>query len=148
MADIIGELLDQQVIPKYLEGIVDPDTTWAIHEINTESGAWIGTGENGIIINERESERCLIKYELWDGPPHSLDSWDRTWTGSVRFSSGKVIAISGHSGGTDYGQEFNLAQQNTVWNVRVHRKSLGYEDFTPEIVSFTLLKLQFWAAPL
>ncbi len=146
MAKIIKELLDSRDISKYLDGIADVDAEWDLYEIDTVE--WVAAGDNGIAINERGSERCLIKYELWDGPPPPIDSWDRSWSGSVRLTSGKVFAMSGYSGGTSYGEEFDLGRPDSVWQVRVHRKSLAHEEFTPEIVSFTLLKLQFWPGSL
>ncbi|GAA3212822.1 hypothetical protein [Nonomuraea helvata] len=146
MANIIAQLLDPIEISEYLRGISDAETTWALYDISTDPTEWVKTGENGIAINENRSERCLIKYELWDETPPLLASWDRTWTGSVRFTSGIVTAMSGTSGGTSYGEEFDLGRQDTIWNARIYRKSLGHEEFTPDIVGFTLLKIQFWAA--
>ncbi|PZG56241.1 hypothetical protein C1I98_01620 [Spongiactinospora gelatinilytica] len=146
MAGIIAELLDPNEISKYLHGVSDAEETWALYDISGDPAEWITTGENGIVINERRSERCLIKYELWDDTPPLLASWDRNWTGSVRFTTGRVPAISGASGGTSYGEEFDLGRPDGDWNARVYRKSLGHEEFTPDLVSFTLLKVQFWAA--
>ncbi|MFF0329813.1 hypothetical protein ACFYTU_54490 [Nonomuraea angiospora] len=145
MTDIIAEFLDQNEISKYLRGISDADATWALYDIDHDPMEWVTAGENGIAINENQSERCLIKYELWDGTPPPLTSWDRDWRGSVRFESGRVTAISGASGGTSYGEEFDLGRQDSIWNARIYRKRLGHEEFTPDIVSFTLLKIQFWA---
>ncbi|MFI6321456.1 hypothetical protein ACIBG8_28230 [Nonomuraea sp. NPDC050556] len=146
MPRIILELLDHREIPKYLEGVADLDEEWALAEIQADADEWIAVADNGISINENRSERCLIKYELWDGPPPPLSSWDRSWAGSVSLTSGKVVAVSGYSGGTTYGEEFDLGREDTVWKIAIHRKSLGHEEFTPDIVGFTLLKLQFWPA--
>ncbi|UBU12970.1 hypothetical protein [Nonomuraea gerenzanensis] len=144
MARIISEMLDQREIQKYLEGVVDPDMEWVLADIHADAEEWIATVDNGISINEDDSERCLLKYELWDGSPPLLTSWDRTWTGSVLLTSGRVVAVSGYSGGTSYGAAFDLGRRGAIWNVAVHRKSLGHDEFTPDIVSFTLLKLRFW----
>ncbi|MEV4077200.1 hypothetical protein [Nonomuraea fuscirosea] len=62
------------------------------------------------------------------------------------LNSGKVVAVSGYSGGTSYGAVFDLGRRDTIWNVAIHRKALGHDEFTPDIVSFTLLKLRFWFA--
>ncbi|MFC5833765.1 hypothetical protein [Nonomuraea insulae] len=144
MARIISEMLDKREIQKYLEGVVDPDLEWMLADIHAGPEEWVTTVDNGISINEDDSERCLLKYELWDGPPPLLASWDRTWTGSVVLTSGKVVAVSGYSGGTSYGAVFDLGRRDTIWNVAINRKSLGHDEFTPDIVSFTLLKLTFW----
>jgi hypothetical protein len=61
-------------------------------------------------------------------------------------TSGVVTAMSGASGGTSCGEEFDLGRQDSIWNARIYRKSLGHEEFTPDMVSLTLLKIQFWAA--
>jgi hypothetical protein len=148
VAKIITELLDKREISKYLTGIADVEVEWDLYKINTDADDWIGAGCNGIRINESQSERCLIKYELWDGPPPQLDSWDRTWSGSVRLTSGMVFAINGYSGDAFRGAEFDLGRRGNVWQVRIHRKSLGHEEFAPDLISFTLLKLQFWLAPM
>ncbi|WP_433511798.1 hypothetical protein ACQP2T_49770 [Nonomuraea sp. CA-143628] len=144
MAKIISEMLDRREIQKYLEGVVDPDMEWVLADIHADAEEWIAAVDNGISINEDDSERCLLKYELWDGPPPLLTSWDRTWTGSVLLTSGRIVAVSGYSGGTSYGAAFDLGRRDTIWNIAIHRKSLGHDEFTPDIVSFTLLKLRFW----
>ncbi|MEO3868387.1 hypothetical protein ABGB18_06115 [Nonomuraea sp. B12E4] len=148
MANIIAELLDKREILKHLTGIADVEAEWDLYGINADADGWIGTGANGIRINETQSEGYLVKYELWDGPPPPLVSWDRAWSGNVRLASGVVFAVNGNSGSVFYGAEFDLGRRDNVWQVRIHRKSLGYEEFTPDLVSFTLLKLQFWLAPL
>ncbi|MER5620250.1 hypothetical protein ABT061_04315 [Streptosporangium sp. NPDC002544] len=144
MANIITELLDRREIPNYLSGVAAVGKDWVLNEIPTDAEGWIGTGDDGIAIDEINSERCLIKYELWDGPPPALDTWDRTWSGSVHLTSGKIEAVDQHSGSVSYGAEFDLGRENSTWQVRVHRKALGHEEFTPNIIGFTLLKLQFW----
>lgn len=107
MTEIIAELLDQQEILKYLTGIADVEEESGIYDI--DPGGWINAGENAIAINERRSERCLIKYELWNGQPPPLGSWDRTWSGDVRFASGRVFALSDYDGDT-YGEAFDLGR--------------------------------------
>ncbi|MFI6501661.1 hypothetical protein [Nonomuraea typhae] len=144
MAHIITELLDDTEISHYLDGVVDSAAIRTVHELLPDAGGWIGTKDNAIAIEEGMSERCLLKYELWDAHPPLLRSWDRTWDGSLRLTSGKVFAVSGYSGEEFYGQEFNLGRRDGIWNLRVYRKALGHEEFTPQLVSFTLLKLQFW----
>ncbi|MEU0484699.1 hypothetical protein ABZ260_36650 [Streptosporangium sp. NPDC006013] len=144
MSSIVTELLDRREIPKYLSGVADVEKDWNLDEIPTDTEGWIGTGDDGIVIDEIGSERCLIKYELWDGPPPSLDTWDRTWSGSVQLTSGKIQSVDQYSGGVSYGTEFDLGRENNLWQLRVHRKALGHEEFTPDIIGFTLLKLQFW----
>ncbi|MFC6575536.1 hypothetical protein [Planomonospora parontospora] len=144
MAELIAELLDRREIPKYLEGVEDVATGWALNETPTDAEGWIGTGDDGIAIHEIDSERCLIKYELWDGPPPALNTWDRTWSGSVRLTSGKIRAVNQYSGGESYGAVFDLGRKNGVWRIRAYRKALGHEEFTPDLISFTLLKIQFW----
>ncbi|MFI7611538.1 hypothetical protein ACIBP6_10005 [Nonomuraea terrae] len=142
MTQIIAELLDRQEILKYLTGIADVEEESDVYDIDTDG--WIETGDNGIAI-EIDSERCLIKYELWDGAPPPLDSWDRSWSGSVRFASGKVCTLSDYDGNTAYGEE-SLGRRSTLWQVTIHRKALGHEEFTPDLVGVTLLKAQFWPA--
>jgi hypothetical protein len=145
MANVIAELLDRQEIRQYLEGILDvEEESWVLTEIDTDAEGWIGSRPNAITINEIDSERCLIKYELWDDTPPSLETWDRSWSGSVRLMSGKIFAISQYGGGESQGEEFDLGRRDRVWSVRVHRKALSHEEFTAGIISFTLLKLQFW----
>ncbi|MEW9527327.1 hypothetical protein [Microbispora sp. NPDC049125] len=143
MTEIIGELVDPHGILKYMTGVADVDAEVDLYDIDTVE--WVAAGDNAIAINV-DSERCLIKYEVWNGPPPPIDSWDRSWSGSVRFASGKVVAISSYSGDSSYGAEFDLGRPGGVWGVRVHRKSLAHEDFTPELISFALLKIQFWPA--
>ncbi|MEU4407529.1 hypothetical protein AB0F88_23645 [Streptosporangium sp. NPDC023963] len=144
MANIVTELLDEREIPKYLSGVACVDEDWVLDEIPFDEEGWIGVGDDGIAIDEIDSERCLIRYELWDGPPPALDTWDRTWSGSVRLTSGRIQSVDQWSGDVSYGAEFDLGRENGVWQVRIHRKALGHEEFTPDIVGFTLLKLQFW----
>ncbi|MEV6868434.1 hypothetical protein AB0M44_46580 [Streptosporangium subroseum] len=144
MASIITELLDQREIQKYLSGVAGVGKNWVLNEIPTDAEGWIGAGDDGIAIDEISSERCLIKYELWDGPPPALGTWDRTWSGSVRLTSGKINSVEQYSGDVSCSEEFDLGRENSVWQVRIHRKSLGHEEFTADIISFTLLKLQFW----
>ncbi|MFI7634311.1 hypothetical protein [Nonomuraea sp. NPDC049400] len=148
MASIIAALLDGREISKYLIGIADVEAEWDLYKISTDASGWVGTGDNGIAIDEAQSERCMIKYEFWDGPPPPFDSWDRSWSGSVHLASGRVFSISGRSGDAFHGAEFDLGQRDNVWQVKILRKSLGYEEFTPDLISFTLLKAQFWPAPL
>ncbi|MEU7833687.1 MULTISPECIES: hypothetical protein [unclassified Nonomuraea] len=145
MANVITELLDRREILEYLTGIADVEAEWDLYEIDTDVEGWIGTGDNGILIKGLDSKRCLVKYELWDGPPPPLHSWDRTWSGSVRLHSGKVFTVSDYSGDSSYGAEFDLGKQDSVWQVRIHRKSLSHEEFTAKLISFTLLKIQFWS---
>ncbi|MEU0484706.1 hypothetical protein ABZ260_36685 [Streptosporangium sp. NPDC006013] len=144
MTNIITELLDRREIQKYLSGVADVEKSWVLNGIPTDAEGWAGTVDDGIAIDEIESERCMIKYELWDSPPPVLDTWERTWSGSVRLTSGRINSIEQYSGDVSYGEEFNLGRENSTWQVRIHRKALGHEEFTPNIISFTLLKLQFW----
>ncbi|MET8007899.1 hypothetical protein [Nonomuraea glycinis] len=144
MTEIITELLDRQETLKYLTGIADVEEESDVYDIDPEG--WISAGENAIVINERESPRCLIKYELWDGEPPPLDSWDRSWSGNVRLASGRVFALSDYDGDTTYGEEFDLGRRDTLWRVSIHRKALAHEDFTPDLVGVTLLKARFWPA--
>ncbi|MEU8382294.1 hypothetical protein [Streptosporangium sp. NPDC048865] len=144
MASITTELLDEREIQKYSSGVATVGKDWILDEIPIDEEVWIGTGDDGIAINEINSERCLIEYELWDGPPPALDTWDRTWSGSVRLTSGRIQSVDQWSGGVSYGAEFDLGGTNDIWQVRIHRKALGHEEFTPDIVGLTLLKLQFW----
>ncbi|MEV0232316.1 hypothetical protein [Nonomuraea sp. NPDC050786] len=148
MASIIAELLDRRKISSYLIGIADVEAEWDLYKVNAGTSAWITVCDNGIAIDEAQSERCLIKYELWDGPPPPCDSWDRTWSGNVSLASGVVFAISGYAGDVFHGAEFDLGRRDSIWQVRIHHKPLGYEEFTPDLVSFTLLKIQFWLPPL
>ncbi|MFB9961059.1 hypothetical protein [Sinosporangium siamense] len=125
-------------------GIADAEEEDDLYDIEAAAGEWAGAGDNGILFNRLPGERCLIKYELWDGQPPPLRSWDGVWSGTVRFASGKIFAVKEHSGNTFYGAEFDLGRMDGLWDVRVHHKSLGHEEFTPALVGFTLLKLQFW----
>ncbi|MEU3166986.1 hypothetical protein [Streptosporangium sp. NPDC006930] len=144
MANIIAEILDRNEIEKYLSGVADVKKNWVLNEIPTDTEGWIGAGDDGIVIKEISSERCMVKYELWDGPPPVINTWDRTWSGSVHLTSGKIHTVEQYSGDVSYGEEFDLGRENSTWQVRIHRKALGHEEFTPKIISFTLLKLQFW----
>ncbi|MEW9551247.1 hypothetical protein [Nonomuraea sp. NPDC050783] len=145
MAGLIAELLHPHEIDRHLYGISDVEETWHLPEIPTDPSGWVGAGDNGIQIEE-PSERCRLKFELWDGPPPPPPpgSYDRTWTGRVRIGSGRVFAVSGHGGGTRHGPEFELGRPGATWNVGVHRKALGHEEFPVELVSFSLLKIRFW----
>ncbi|WP_436757555.1 hypothetical protein [Streptosporangium sp. V21-05] len=146
MARIITQLIDEREIPKYLSGVADIEAEGELDEIDTDSGGWVGAADDGIAINEMDSERCLIKYELWDGPPLPpiRDTWDRTWSGSVRLTSGKVHAVNEHSGDTFYGAEFDLGEKNRVWRVKIHRSFLGHQSLAPDLVGITLINIQFW----
>lgn len=146
MATLITEMLDRREIQRYLLGVADVDMEWVLDEIEIDTDEWVRTVDNGIAINEISSERCLIKYELWDQAPTPPTSWDRSWTGNVHLTSGKIVTISSYSGGTSHGTEFDLGRRDRVWNIRTYRKCLEHEEFTATIVSFTLLKLQFWLA--
>ncbi|MEO3812036.1 hypothetical protein ABGB17_23820 [Sphaerisporangium sp. B11E5] len=146
MVNVVTELLDPNVMSRYLSGVADVEDDGELDDIETDADGWVGAGDNGIAISERNGERFLVKFELWDGAPPPLDSWDRSWSGAVRLSSGKIRAVSQHSGDESYGAEFDLGRRDGVWQVRVHRKALSHEEFTAEVVGFTLLKLQFWPA--
>lgn len=144
MAEIIAELLDREEIPKYLSGVMDIEGEPDVDAIDADAGGWIGIGDDGISISETGSNSCLIKYELWNEPPPPLDGWDRAWTGNAHLSSGRVCSVNQSSGDVSYGQEFDLGHRDRDWQVRIYRKALSHDEFTANIVSFTLLKIQFW----
>ena len=48
-------------------------------------------------------------------------------------------------GGITYNEEFDLGRRDQEWRFRIHRKFLSHEDFTTNIVSLVLFKLQFWS---
>lgn len=146
MANLIDGILNRREIQQYLRGVVDVDLDWVLDEVELPEDEWVRTVDNGIAINETYSERCRIKYELWDDTPPPLPLWDRSQTGRVRLTSGKIVAVSSYSGGMSHGDVFDLRRQDHTWNFRLHRKALQHEEFTAGIVSFTLLKLQFWPA--
>ncbi|MFC6087476.1 hypothetical protein [Sphaerisporangium aureirubrum] len=146
MVNVVTELLDPNAMSRYLSGVADVEDAGDLYEIETDADGWVGTGDNGIAIDDTDGERFLIKYELWDGAPPPLASWDDSWSGSVRLESGKVRAVSQYSGDESYGAEFDLGRPEAAWQVRVHRKYLRHEEFTADVVGVTLLKLQFWPA--
>jgi hypothetical protein len=142
----VTELIDPDARPRYLTGVADAEEEADLDEIDVDADGWAGAGDNGIAIDGADGERFLVKYELWDGAPPPAESWDDSWSGSVRLESGKVHAVSQYSGDESYGAEFDLGRRDSVWRVRVHRKCLHHEEFTADLVGVTLLKLQFWPA--
>ncbi|WP_214323081.1 hypothetical protein [Nonomuraea sediminis] len=144
MATLIDGILDRREMQRYVRGVVDADLDWVLDEVELPEDEWVRTVDNGIAINETHSERCRIKYELWDSSPPPLSLWDSSQTGRVHLTSGKIFAVSIYSGGESHGDVFDLGRRDHAWNVSVHRKALQHEEFTADIVSFTLLKLQFW----
>ncbi|MCK2212464.1 hypothetical protein MF672_001420 [Actinomadura sp. ATCC 31491] len=146
MPTLLAELLDPHKRSDHLYGVADVEEPWHLYEIDLAAGDWAGAADNGVALQWR-ADTHLLKYELWDGPPPPLTTWDATWSGSVRMGCGRVSALSGHGGGVFSGAEFDLGRREAVWQVRVHRKSLGHEEFTAELVGCTVFKIQFWAAP-
>ncbi|MDP9864931.1 MULTISPECIES: hypothetical protein [Streptosporangium] len=59
------------------------------------------------------------------------------------MTSGKICAISCHSGDCTRYTEFDLGRQGHEWQFRAHRKLLSHEDFTADIVGSALFKPQF-----
>ncbi|WP_440067057.1 hypothetical protein [Streptosporangium sp. OZ121] len=125
-----------------LIGVAGIGAEWELDEIETGSEGWIGTDDE-IAINEKDSERCLTKYELRDGPPPPLDTWDRAWSGSLRSISGKVRAVNEYSGDALYGAESDLGREGRVRQVRIHRNPLDHEDFTPDLICAALINMRF-----
>ncbi|GAA3423683.1 hypothetical protein GCM10018953_08660 [Streptosporangium nondiastaticum] len=138
MAGIIKTLLDSRKIERYLVGVVDVEAEWDL--FGPERADVV---PRSIALEATYCDHVLIKYELWDGEPPAM-SWDESWPGTIHLPSGRMHAISCHSGELDYYEEFELGHPGRQWQFRVHRKLLGHEDFTADIVGFSLFKLQFW----
>jgi hypothetical protein len=148
MAEIIKTFLDPSKIRRYLEGIVDVEDVDAedrIQDLFTTSEIWSDSGPNTIAFDPTHCDHALIKYELWDGEPAASD-WEESRSGSVHLTSGKVYAISSWSGDTTCHEEFDLGRRNHEWRFRIHRTFLSHEDFTTDIISLVLLKVQFWSS--
>ncbi|WP_211264016.1 hypothetical protein [Streptosporangium amethystogenes] len=62
----------------------------------------------------------------------------------MHLTTGRIQSVDQWSGGVSYGEEFDLGKENSAWQVGIHCGALGHEEFTPSIISLTLLKLQFW----
>ncbi|WP_433434810.1 hypothetical protein [Nonomuraea sp. CA-141351] len=147
MAKIIKTFLDPKKIWRHFDGIVDVEDVsaeWRIYELFTTSEIWSDSDSNVIALDPTHCDHALIKYELWDGEPTTSD-WDESRSGTVQLTSGKVYAISSWSGSTTYSKEFELGRRDQEWRFRIHRKFLGHEDFTTDIVSLVLFKVQFWS---
>ncbi|WP_405142622.1 hypothetical protein OG589_35235 [Sphaerisporangium sp. NBC_01403] len=144
MPEIIKTLLDPRKIERYLVGVADVEAEWSVHELNAYGEVWADSGPNAIALDAAYSDHVLIKYELWDGEPAASD-WDESWSGSVHLTSGKIFALSCHSGEATDHEEFNLGRRDHEWQFRIHRKLLSHEDFTTKIIGFALFKLQFWS---
>ncbi|SNR97001.1 hypothetical protein SAMN05216276_100244 [Streptosporangium subroseum] len=147
MAEIIKTLLDPRKIQRYLEGIVDVEDVDAKDRISgffATGEIWADSSLNAIALDPTHCDHALIKYELWDGEPAATD-WDESQSGSIHLTSGKVYAISSWSGGVTYNEEFDLGRRDQEWRFRIHRKFLSDEDFTTDIISLVLFKVQFWS---
>ncbi|GGT00433.1 hypothetical protein GCM10010156_68140 [Planobispora rosea] len=145
MAEIIKALIPPYKIERYLEGVVDvEDDEWHIRRLNATREIWADIGPSAIALNTGYCDEALIKYELWQGEPPASD-WDERRSGSVHLVSGKIYAISCHSGEMTYGEEFDLGRRDHEWRFRAHRMFLSHEDFTTDIISLVLFKLQFWS---
>lgn len=147
MAQIIKTFLDPQKILRHLHGIIDVedvDATWQIHDLFTTSEIWSDSSPNAIALGPTHCYEALIKYELWDGEPPASD-WGEDRSGSVYLTSGRVYAMSSWSGGSSYSDEFNLGRRDQEWRFRIQRKFLSDEDFTTDIISLVLFKVQFWS---
>lgn len=143
MAEIVRRLLDPRKIGRYLQGVADVEAPWSVAG-GTYEGQWIESGPDGIALDAGHSDDVLIEYELWDGEPSASD-WDESRSGSVYLTSGKVCAISCHSGELDHHEEFDLGRRGHEWRFRVHQKRLSHENFTAAIIGLTLFKVQFWS---
>jgi hypothetical protein len=105
---------------------------------------WADSDLNAIALDPTRCDDALIKYELWDGEPAASD-WGESQSGSIHLTSGKVYAISSWSGSVTYNEEFDLGRRDHEWRFRIHRKFLSDEDFTTDIISLVLFKVQFWS---
>ncbi|SDM31369.1 hypothetical protein SAMN05421874_1537 [Nonomuraea maritima] len=52
--------------------------------------------------------------------------------------------MSSWSGDSSYGAEFDLGRRDQEWRFRIHRKFPSDGDFTTDIISLVLFKVQFW----
>jgi hypothetical protein len=112
-------------------------------------GEWIGVGDNGLTLRSGDNTIAYIRYELWDASPSIDPSWERSWAGSVFFSSGRITAVSFYSATIEwsYHTPFDLGRHRTDWQTRVAAKKLTGEHepgFPPIWHQATLFKLQFW----
>ncbi|MEU1720626.1 hypothetical protein [Nonomuraea sp. NPDC005692] len=147
MAQIIKAFLDPQKISRYFNGIVDVEdisAEWRVVELSASGEIWSESAPNLIALDPTRCDQALIKYELWDGEPPT-SNWDESRLGTVHLTSGKVAAISSWSGDTTYNDEFDLGRRDQDWRFEVHRKFLSHEDFTTDIISLVLYKVQFWS---
>ncbi|MEV1199259.1 hypothetical protein [Microbispora rosea] len=62
----------------------------------------------------------FVRYELWDGPPEPLESWEVLWNGELRIDSG-TIALSEYYDKDEWEEfePFDLGETGVSWSVRV-----------------------------
>ncbi|GGQ27072.1 hypothetical protein GCM10010140_66520 [Streptosporangium pseudovulgare] len=87
-------------------------------------------------------DHVLVKYELWDGEPPAMD-WDESWAGAVHLPLGKDPRDQLPLRRTGLLRRVRAGPPGRRWQFRVHRKLPGHEDFTVDIVGFSLFKVQF-----
>ncbi|WP_214106777.1 hypothetical protein [Acrocarpospora catenulata] len=143
MTEIVKRLLHPHKIERYLQGVADVEAPWSVAG-GTSRDLWIESGPDGIALDATNCDDVLIEYELWDGEPPA-SNWDESRSGSIYLTSGTICAISSYSGESDHYEEFDLGRRDHEWQFRVHRKLLSHENFTADIIRFTLFKLQFWS---
>ncbi|MGV9325242.1 hypothetical protein [Streptosporangium sandarakinum] len=96
MAGIIKTLLDSRKIERYLVGVVDVEAEWDL--FGPERADVV---PRSIALDATYCDHALIKYELWDGEPPAM-GWVESCSGTIHLPSGRMHAISCHSGESDY----------------------------------------------
>jgi hypothetical protein len=122
-------------------GLADPS---ALEIGQPAKDEWLNTGPNGITLESSGNGSFYVRYELWSGPPPA-DSTAEAWSGTILITSGKISALSGFF--DDLHTVFDLGELDTVWNVRVQRKTFRNDtepDFPRDAYHADLFRLQFW----
>ncbi|MDF5758164.1 hypothetical protein [Spongiactinospora sp. TRM90649] len=144
MAEII-RVLTTGKIGKYLEGVVDVEDDGTVHGLDARGERWADIADNAMALEGLSFDDALIRYELWDGTP-TTPQWDESLSGRLHLATGKVAALSCYGGECDLQEEFDLGRPDHEWHVRIHRRLLAFEEFTPRIIGTALFKFQFWSA--
>ncbi|GAB3890637.1 hypothetical protein GCM10027612_35170 [Microbispora bryophytorum subsp. camponoti] len=120
-------------------------------------GPGIYAGPSGLILTSRlpfqtsrmvEENEHFVRYELWDGPPEALESWEALWNGELRIDSG-MLALSEYSAEhePEEFEPFDLGETGVSWSVRVLTRVMTNTeepDFPRDMYQVQLYRLQLW----
>ncbi|MFC6082919.1 hypothetical protein [Sphaerisporangium aureirubrum] len=127
------------------DGSPDTPDPWMVEPPGP--GEWMDIGPNGVTLHAKWDAQAYVRYELWTAPPPRDPTWQKTWTGEVHLTTGRIASVSSSEGFVDHGTPFDLGRPATTWNLRVRWKPLvnaREPGFPDDAYRADLFTLQFW----